>query len=186
MQCCVKGNTASFFQYEKHPELLYVTKADAELTKMPCIMHMPEDHLEILFIREGKGIHTIGGKRYHTKKGDILIYNSRVLHDERTTLDAQMSVYCCAISNLKIEGSRENCLLPDGVSPVLHSGVFFEDIESIFRIMHSQLYSQNIGAENISQHMLYSLIYLILNQLDKPKKRDEVSDYFIGNRKKNI
>ncbi len=50
--------------------------------------------------------------------------------------------------------------------------------------MHSQLYSQNIGAENISQHMLYSLIYLILNQLDKPKKRDEVSDYFIGNRKK--
>ena len=90
MQCFVKKKFTSTFQDKKTPKLLYVCKADADLTKLPCVMHMHEDRLEILYIRHGRGIHTIGGKQYHTQKGDILIYNSGTLHDERTNPDAEM------------------------------------------------------------------------------------------------
>ncbi len=182
MLCSIKENISSAFQYEKTPKVLYITKNDAHLTKMPCAMHMHEEHLEIVFITDGKGIHTIGGKQYETKKGDIVIYNSRVLHDERASLDSKKSLYCCAVTNLKLEGLRENCLLPDGANPVLHSGDFAEDIESIFRIMQSQLYSQNIGAESICHNMLNSLISIILNQLDKSEDQLKTSERFIGSR----
>ena len=182
MFCSVKENTTSVFQYEKTPKLLYITKNDEDITKMPCAMHMHEDHLEIVFITEGKGIHTIGGKQYQTKRGDIVIYNSRVLHDERPSLDSKKSLYCCAVTNLKLEGLKENCLLPEDANPILHSGDFAEDIESIFRIMQSQLYSQNTDAENICHNMLNSLISIILNQLDKSECQVETSERFIGNR----
>ena len=57
----------------RNPKLLYVSKAETKDTKLPRVMHVHENRLEILFIRDGRGIHTIGGKKYHTKKGDILI-----------------------------------------------------------------------------------------------------------------
>ena len=181
MQCFVKKNFTSTFQNEKTPKLLYVCKADADLTKLPCVMHMHEDRLEILYIRHGRGIHTIRGKQYHTKKGDILIYNSGTLHDERTNPDAEMSVYSCAVSNLKLEGLRENCLLPDDANPVLKSGTSSEDVENIFKIMHSQIYSQNNASEEISNYLLWSLISIILNQLGKSAVQHKTTEYFIGN-----
>lgn len=130
-------------------------------------MHMHEDRLEILFIKQGNGIHTIGGKRYHAQKGDILIYNSGVLHDERTTLESEMSVYSCAISNLKLEGLRENCLISDCEKPVLHSGEHNLYIENLFQMMYSQIYFERNGAEEISHNLLYALITIILNQIDR-------------------
>ena len=182
MQCFVNKNFTPTFQDGKIPKLLYVCKADEDLTKLPCVMHVHEDRLEILFIRHGGGIHTIGGKQYYTQKGDILIYNSGVLHDERTNLDSEMSVYSCAVSNLKINNLRENCLLPDDANPVLKSGECSENIEDIFKMMYSQIYSQNTGAEEIGHYLLYSLISMIFKQIDKPIDQEKTTEYFIGNR----
>ena len=187
MQCFVKKKFKSPFKDMKAPELLYVCKADEDLTKLPCVMHMHEDRVEILFIREGRGIHTIGGKQYHTKKGDILIYNSGVLHDERTNPNFEMSVYSCAVGNLKIDGLRENCLIPDSANPVLHSGTNREDIENIFKMMHSQIYSHYAGAEQIGSYLAWAVISIILNQLEKPKDREEeTAEHFIGERIKKF
>jgi len=182
MQCFVNKDFTPTFQGTKIPKLLYVCKADADLTKLPCVMHKHDDRLEILFIRNGKGIHNIGGKQYYTKKGDILIYNSGVLHDERTNPDTEMSVYSCAVSNLKIDNLRENCLLPDDAIPVLHSGAFRQEVENIFKMMHSQIYFQKPGAEEIGAHLLCTLIAMILNQIDKPKSQKNITEYSIGNR----
>ena len=62
MQCFVNKDFTPTFKGTKIPKLLYVCKADADLTKLPCVMHKHDDRLEILFIRNGKGIHNIGGK----------------------------------------------------------------------------------------------------------------------------
>ena len=180
MQCFVNKGFISAFQDGEMPKLLYVCKADADLTKLPCVMQKHEDRLEILYIREGRGVHTVGGKRYYTKKGDILIFNSGILHDERANPDSEMSVYNCAVANLKLNGLRENCLLSDEAIPVLHSGALGQEIESIFKMMHSQIYSQKVGAEEIGNYLLCALISVILNQIDKPKSQKEISEYSIG------
>lgn len=176
MQCFVKKDYVPTFENEKIPKLLYVCKAEENLTKLPCVMHMHEDCLEILYIKEGKGIHTIGGRQYHTQKGDILIFNSGVLHDERTNPEAGMSVYNCAATNIKFDGLRENCLIGDKEKPVLHSGKFSEDIENLFKMMHSQVVSDEKGSEGICHYLLLALIKIIRNQINKdvePEQNDE-------------
>ncbi|HEY8803678.1 MAG TPA: AraC family transcriptional regulator [Clostridium sp.] len=177
VQCYVKKKFKSTFQNDKLPKLLYVCKAEPDYTKLPCVMHMHEDRLEILFIREGRGIHTIGGRQYNTQKGDILIYNSGVIHDELTNPDAEMSVFSCAVSNLKLVGLKENCLLQEDASPILRSGPLSEEIENLFHTMHSQIYSGNIGAEEISHYLLMALITLILKQIDRNIDTEENNEY---------
>lgn len=176
VQCYVKKKFKSTFKVDKLPKLLYVCKAEADHTKLPCVMHMHEDRLEILFIRKGRGIHTIGGRQYNTQKGDILIYNSGVIHDERANPDAEMSVFSCAVSNLKLQNLRENSLLPEDASPILRSGPLAGDIENLFRMMHSQIFSGNTGAEEICHYLLLSLITLILKQIDRNIDVEEDED----------
>lgn len=187
VQCYVKKKFKPTFKFDKLPNLLYVCKAEANHTKLPCVMHMHTDRLEILFVREGRGIHTIGGRQYNTQKGDILIYNSGVIHDERTNPDEKMSIFSCAVSNLKFENLRENSLLPEDATPILRSGPLAEDIENLFRMMHTQIFSGNTGAEEICHYMLLSLITLILNQIDRnvDVKEDE-NDLAVNHIKKYI
>lgn len=182
MQSFVKRNFKTIFENDNCPKLLYVSKAESDLTKLPCVMHMHEDRLEILFIRQGRGIHTIGGRQYQTKRGDILIYNSGVLHDERTNPDTEMTVYNCAVSNLRIDGLRENCLLRDDVYPVLKSGELYYDIENIFRMLNSQIYSEHTGAEEICHNLLYALLTIILKQVDSHTQTEEDEENILTNR----
>lgn len=173
VQCYVKKKFKPTFQNDKIPKLLYVCKAEANHTKLPCVMHMHDDCLEILFIREGKGIHTIGGRQYNTQKGDILICNSGVIHDERTNPDAEMSVFSCGISNLKLDGLRENCLIPEDAIPILHSGSYAEDIKNLFHTMYCQTYNGNTGSEEISHYLLLSIISIILKQINRTIEQEE-------------
>ncbi len=166
MQCFVKKDSTRIFEAGL-PKLLYACKAEADLTKLPCVMQMHEDRLEILFIRHGRGIHTIGGRQYQTQEGDILIFNSGVIHDERANPQTGMSVYNCAVTNLKLKGMRENCLILDGANPVLPSGAMRKDIENLFSMIYSQLYSQQEGSEEIGNHLLRALLTLILKQVDR-------------------
>jgi len=176
MQCFVKKEITHTFEVGSLPTLRYVCKAEADLTKLPCVMHMHEDRLEILFIKHGNGIHTIGGRQYHTKEGDILIYNSHVIHDERANPGTGMSVYSCAVSNLKLKGMRDNCLIIDGANPVLPSGIFRQDIEDIFRMMYSQVYFQYAGAEETCHYLLSSLLNIILKQVDGSVELEEAQE----------
>lgn len=187
VQCYVKKKFKTTFQADKMPKLLYVCKAEADQTKLPCVMHMHKDRLEILFIREGKGIHTIDGRQYNTKKGDILIYNSGVIHDECTNPDSEMSVFNCAVSNLELEGLKENCLLSEDALPILHSGSYAQDIENLFNMMHCQIYNGNIGAEEISNYLLLSIISIILKQINRTIEQTEnEKDFTVKNIKKYI
>lgn len=164
------------------PQLRYVCEAETDLTKLPCVMHLHEDRLEILFIREGSGLHTIDGKQYQTKKGDVLIYNSNTLHDERANPDTGMSVYSCGVSNLQIQGLRENCLIRDGENPVFLSGEREADIDAIFRIMYSQIYDGNEGADEICNSLLIALLGIILRQLKNSDYAIEEENNITGKR----
>ena len=41
-------------------------------------MHSHSDRLEIVYVHDGEGIHTIGKRVYHTKPGDIVIFNQEI------------------------------------------------------------------------------------------------------------
>jgi YesN/AraC family two-component response regulator len=150
------------FENGKFPKLLYVCDVDQTYTQLPRIMHSHRDIVEIVYIKEGSGYHVIGDKKYKTKKGDVLIYNSSVIHDETANPNTSMSVYCCGMTNLKLKGLPENHLVADDVSYVLHSGEKAHEIEMLLNLMCSHIKEDKLGAEEFSMYLLCALISLIL------------------------
>lgn len=157
----------STFENDSIPKLLYISKVDHKHTSLPRAMHMHQDVMEIIFIKEGKGSHTIGGRHYKTQKGDILIYNNSILHNEYANPDSQMSVYCCGITNLKISGLPKNHLVPVQCSYVLQSKEYATNIESLLAMMYTQISLEKHGKTEICSYLLRAMITLILQIPDK-------------------
>ncbi|OAS89255.1 MULTISPECIES: AraC family transcriptional regulator [Metabacillus] len=163
-QYFVKKDLNPSFDNSLVPKLLYICNVDDTHTRFPRTMHMHDDIMEIIFVKEGKGSHLIGDRNYKTKKGDILIYNNGVLHDEygNGDSDTNMSVFCCGITDVKLAGLPRNHLISKEQSYVLHSGEYASNIESLLEMMYSQISKEKPGAEEICSYLLRALITLIL------------------------
>ncbi len=182
IQCFVENSNTSIFKNNKLPKLIHVCKAEKKHNKFPRIMHKHEDMLEIVFIRDGRGTHIIGDKEYKTKKGDILIYNKNVLHDERSNNENYVSTYVCGISKLHLKGLSENQLNPDNIEPVIHSGEHFEAIESLFKIMYSEVFSNRKGVEKTCNYLMLSLISIVVRLVELSGNKKEEEEYELGQR----
>jgi AraC-like DNA-binding protein len=158
----LKQDYHSIFEDGLIPRLLYVCDVDQVHTKLPRIMHSHDDIMEIVFIKEGSGNHVIGDQKYSTQKGDILIYNSNVIHDEMANPNTSMSVYCCGLTNLKLKGLPANHLVSEGASYVLHSAEQAEHVEALLKMMCFQIQEEKKGAEEMCSYLLCALISLIL------------------------
>ena len=84
-------------------------------TPPPRILHSHADTVEFLYFRDGKGVCTVGGKKYAVKKGDMVIYNANTLHLGNFGL-----VYFCGATNIQISGFPPNVILAPDTSPVFH------------------------------------------------------------------
>lgn len=179
-QYFINSMSKSHFKNGATPQLVHMCNVETKHTMWPRLLHMHEDIMEIVFIKEGSGCHLIGEKQYSVRKGDILIYNSNVLHDEYTNQDQNMSVYCCGISNLHIEGLPANHLVSQNQSYVLSSGEKREEIENLLHIMFSQVQQGEDGYEETSHYLLSALISIILQipQENASLPREEESILF--------
>ena len=182
IQCFVENSNVSSFKKNKLPKLMHVCKSEKEHNKFPRIMHKHENMVEIVFIRSGRGTHTIGDKVYQTKKGDILIYNKNILHDERSNTENCISTYVCGISNLHLKGLEENQLISDNIEPVIHSGEHFEAIESIFKLMYSEVFSNLKGTDETGNYLMLSLITMVLRLADLSGNKKKEEEYQLGQR----
>lgn len=182
IQCFVQSQERSIFENNHLPKLLYVCKAEQNDNRFPRIMHVHADLVEIVLITEGYGMHTIGNKRYQTQKGDILIYNKGVLHDERSDPKATISTYVCGFTNLKLKGLEENFLIAKNVTPIISSGDYFNTIKSIFEIMYSEILSNQKGTEETANYLLLSLITILLRLIDLSKKEMTEEEFELGER----
>ena len=185
IQCFVKNGYVPIFENNIFPKLIHVCKAEKDDNMFPRIMHLHDDMVEIVFIREGFGTHTIGSKKYEIKKGDILIYNKGVLHEERSNPKATTSTYVCGFSNLKLSGLEENTLIPLDIDPVIKSSDYFNTIENIFGIMYSEIISGKKGVEETCNYLLLSLIKIILRLVDISQNEAKKKGYEVGERIKN-
>lgn len=163
VQFYVKPHTP--FCLGENLKLLYVCKADKSQTAIPSVLHSHENCLEMLYIYEGKGRHMIDHQFYATKKGDLLIYNKGVLHDECANPEVGMGVYNCGITGLHLPGLSSNTLIPDDIVPVLHCGEYQKAVCDLFDLMYRQVSEQYVKAENIAYYILHALLNIVLHQI---------------------
>lgn len=119
--------------------LIYIGYNDREETLMPSAFHRHEHNLELQLICQGRGHIRVGSRMYDVQRGDVLVYNQGVLHDESADPATGLWFYNCGIKGLQLEGLPENCLLPDTTAPLLHAGDLMPTLRSLFRILYGQV-----------------------------------------------
>lgn len=140
--------------------LLYAGKiADAPNWNFPS--HKHDDLHEILVITEGRGLFTIGGKVYDVKKGDILIYNKGVEHEEISSADNPIFFYYCGFSFPSLAGSADDWIIPPDQKPVIRSNRSFPGIATLIKMIFEESSVRGEGHHAISHHLMESLLLLI-------------------------
>ena len=150
-------------------QLLYVCRASSEDTIIPTAMHAHANHLELQYISGGKAHIRIGGHPYDVQKGDVIVYNAGVLHDEYADPVCGMSFYNCGIKDFQLPYLPPNHLLPHDVKPVLRTGTVADNIRAIFHTLFEQISQRKPCAVEVCHCLLNALLILLVNQLPKEK-----------------
>ena len=145
-------------------KILYVSRAKNETAIVPTSFHAHENNLELQYIFGGRASIIIGNHVYEVCKG-----NAGILHDERPDAKLGFSFYNCGIKNFRVEGLPENHLLPNDVSPVLHTENISACIETIFRELVEQISMKKTSGANVCSHLLNALLIILTKQIPHEK-----------------
>jgi len=167
LQYFVKEKLSSIFVENQNPELLYVCEVDPVHAKMPRTMHVHEDRVEIVLIVEGFGDYTIHNNKYHVQKGDLLFFNSGVIHDEAVCEDQKILTYCAAIKNLQITGLGKNEILSNLMCPVIHLDQDFAKVKQIFLLLCDTVKEETNCKTEMSHYLMRAFVVKVHDCIEK-------------------
>ena len=150
-------------------QLLYVCRADSDKAIIPTATHAHANHLEVQYISDGSAHMRIGGRAYSVHKGDVIVYNAGVLHDEQADRDCGMGFYNFGIKNFQLPCLPENHLLPHDVKPILHAQDMSDTLRAIFHELFEQISQKKIRASDVCRHLIDALLIILANQLPQEK-----------------
>lgn len=137
------------------------------------LMHSHPDVVEIIIVTNGFGEYSIDGKIYQINKGDLIVLNSFVAHEELLISATNVTTYCCSIKGLKKRGFRNNALIPDNVSPVFPLEKNTAIVEHYMILIHLLLKNkQSKEAQDICISLLEFLETVILNKVTIYSERE--------------
>ena len=157
-QFYVKRDSRFLFTEEPIPRLLYVARVQPSDQTHPRVLHAHQDLMEVVLICGGRGKFRIGDAVHDVQSGDLLVYDSGVVHDEVSSQEDAVDSYCAGVGGLRMPGLRENALLPEGVPPVFHMGEEAEDLRQLCDLMYRCLQEDRPGCEAVCQHLLLAVL----------------------------
>lgn len=166
------------FGEDTKSRLLYAGKV-SETPNWNYPTHKHDDLHEIVVVCEGEGLFTISGTSYNITKGDILLYNKGVLHEEMSSSDHPLEMYYCGLS---FPASAEDWIIPPDQKPVLRSNRVFPEIAALMKMIFHESSIKENGHEVICRHLLDSILILIrrLSQSNTIVKQQEASSLAVG------
>ena len=156
VQCFVKRNYQPAFTSETMPRLLYVSRRPPTQEAHPRLLHAHPDFVEVLLIDEGHGRFLIGDNTYEVQAGDLLVFNSGVVHDELS--DSPFGSWCIAVGGLRLPGLRENALIPEDESPVHPVGAELPDLRALYDVMFRYLSNDRPDCEVFCHRLMLALL----------------------------
>ncbi len=173
--CFVKREVRSVFTPETMPRLAYVSRTLPSDRAYHRILHAHQDLVEVLLICGGAGRYLIGETFYDVKAGDLLVYNSGVVHDEFSSAENAISAYCAAIAGLRLPGLRENTLIAGDAPALFHTGEEAEDLRLLYEMMYRYLLEDRPGCEALCHHLMLALLGRILQITGDAPRRDRAN-----------
>ena len=128
-------------------------------------MHQHENCIELNFMLSGNGTHIVGNEICHTQPGDIIVYDSKIMHDESLMLDSLTDACCIAVTGLQRPCARPNALLPPGTHPCIPCQPIAEELRTLYRIIeHSLSRPHGYPAANAAAQ---TIVHLVWQQISK-------------------
>ncbi|WP_270335150.1 AraC family transcriptional regulator [Ligilactobacillus acidipiscis] len=149
---------------KNQPHIVYMSKVDVQDSGYPRTMHSHADIVELILLTSGKGNVFIGEQYFPAMKGDLLVYNSQVLHDELFKNDS-VSLYCIGIAGLKEKHIRANALITDDEQPVVTTHKYYEPLFNLFKTCYELLEDRCVNFEKIVQHIFSAILLLLKSNL---------------------
>lgn len=158
-QCYVRKPSQPLFPPDAQPALRYICKISPSSSKKQTrVMHAHKDVAELVLIYSGESEYLIHNKKVPVQTGDLLVYNSGVVHDEAAAPDSEIGYYCAAIGELALPGLPENALTAPGEGYVFRTGRHFEQIRTLMDLMFENLTKNEADAERICDSLMHALI----------------------------
>ena len=161
-QCFVKRAFTPIFQEENQPTLLYISNVKPSSSSHPRVMHAHTDRVEVILICEGASTYLIGNKQYDVKKGDLLIYNPGVVHDEISGPDNQLHSYCMAVGGLHMPGLPDYALTSAQEGVLFPTGAYFEDFNALFAMLFHSLSTDETMTESFCNSLMHAILVKVL------------------------
>ena len=118
-----------------------------------------------MYISEGEGKASIEDEIFTFKTGDVVIYNTGVLHVEKSTSD-YLSILFFAVDNLQIPGLPNGCIIPTTAHPVIESGRYDDVLKSFLLTMVEEHTNKEPHYTAISTHISSIICYYLLRLYD--------------------
>ena len=159
IQCFVKKEYEAPFDLTRPPRLFSVSRTDEKASAHPRVMHAHDDLVEIVLVRGGESRYFVGGTPYDARRGDLFIFNSRVVHDEPSGPDRPVATSSLALGGLSVPGLRENTLIPEDAAPVCRlSEQQTLRLERLYDVLYDEL---TAGNDDGAHHLLMAILTLV-------------------------
>ncbi|MDO4615315.1 MAG: AraC family transcriptional regulator [Lachnospiraceae bacterium] len=158
VQCFVRRELQSVFNEKNDPKLLYVSQISPTASTHPRVMHHHKDHTEIILVCEGQSEYLIDDKQYHIEKGDLLIYNPMIVHDEISGKGNEVGTYCIAIGNLHMPDLPEYALIPSDAGFIFKTGDDFGELHTLLRMMYESLAKDEPRCEAFANSLMHAVL----------------------------
>lgn len=182
VQYFIKDTFVPTFQSETCPRLYYLGEIPPQISSYPRVLHSHAEYVEISIIYSGKSEYLIQEKKQWIQPGDILIYNSHVVHDELSDQNNQIGSYFFAIGNLQVPGLRPNALIPDEASPVLHVRKEFDRILQLCRDMLREMERGGEWSACVMQSYTQALLEIIWRAIHAEQAAEPISNQYMMGR----
>lgn len=148
------------------PYLVYAGKIEeGKETRCSRCAHSHHDFIEFIYVLNGCGQYEIANKHYTIKKGDLIIYDSGVVHYE-TVNDQTLPILYCAASGIQRPNMRPNTILSDGIEPVFH----LEHRRQLFKCLMQEIFDVALMgkpcADTICQSLFCAFLHLTIDLID--------------------
>lgn len=184
---CLNDDAATGgFENGTRPRLLFVCKADGIGAATPRVMHCHEERFELMFVMQGSGSWHIDGRQYQAKRGDLLLFNAGVLHDECPHASEDLMLFSCGVDGMKISGLPLNHLTPRGQTAVMASGSYYAEIGQLFSQIWQHINSKTLFASEISHVLLQALLLICRTLWTEKSETDKSSVHAVGQRIKQF
>lgn len=151
--------------------LLYVGKvSDDPYWSFPA--HKHDDLHEIIYIADGKGSFTVDGKPYDVHKGDILVLNSGMIHEERTEPEYPLYTYYCGFRFGSEEGNPGHRVIEANNEPFIQANRYSDQIAMLMKMLFEEFSIREEAFETISHNLLNNVLLLIKRMLSTQSKAD--------------